>query len=189
MIRKRVDEKCGVNCNISFEEIYMIYYNGLYRFAYHYIMNEDAEDIVQDIFTKVYENMDKLLDEDKIKSYLYSATKNSCLNYLRKLKIIDGNKDKLIETIFHYSNEYLDDGEAVDLEMQSCISKLPEQQKIILKLKIEGRSYKEISEILNISQGTVNTHVNRAYKYIKDNFAFVFLFIYGFIKLMVLNLI
>ena len=177
-MHKTRDGKHIVNCNMSFEEIYLKYYNMLYRFAYHYIMSDDAEDIVQDIFAKIYENMDDLPSNDKIKSYLYSATKNSCLNYLRKLKIIDNNKDKLIETIFHYSNEYLEDDEAIDIEVQSCISKLPKQQRVILKLKIEGKSYKEISEILQISQGTVNTHINRAYKYIKENFTLVFLLIF-----------
>ena len=183
MIREKIDNKYEVNSNMSFEEIYMKYYNGLYRFAYHYIMNDDAEDIVQDIFAKIYENMDKLPSQDKIKSYLYNATKNNCLNYLRRLKIIDRNEDKLIEAIFYYSKEYSYDAEIVDVEMQSCISKLPEKQKLILKLKIEGKSYKEISEILKITQGTVNTHINRAYKYIKDNFVFISLLLFILIKL------
>ncbi len=148
-----------------FNSVYMLYYNELYRFAYHYVMCPHAEDIVQDVFLKLYEKSYTIKDSSHLKSYLYSAVKNRCIDYMRKLKIEDAKRQKLIE-VFVYCEDPLGDTEEFDTveKLNQLINILPEQQQKILQLKAEGKEYHEIAEILNISSGTVNIHVSRAYK-------------------------
>lgn len=157
----------------EFETLYRLYYRDLYRFAYNYIMSRDAEDIVQEVYVKFYENRKNLPLDIDIKSYLYSSTKNSCLNFLRHLNVVDKSKTKLAEVILSYSDELSDEDNERYHKVKECLNKLSEQQQNILRLKAEGYDYKEIGEKLNISPVTVKTHVVRAYKFIRKSIFFL----------------
>lgn len=167
-----------VNNNIKrldadeFEQVYMLYFNELYRFAYHYIMSDDAQDIVQETFVKIYNNQSLLLEASNIRAYLYRMVKNGCIDYLKHLNVQNKHQDGLVDMIlFNISYEDNDLSEKV----KDCVSSLPDKQKLIISLRLEGKSYGEISQILNISEGTVNTHVHRAYKFIKNNYLVIYL--------------
>ncbi|MDR2131655.1 MAG: RNA polymerase sigma-70 factor [Odoribacteraceae bacterium] len=160
--------------NEAFDRIYMLYFNALYRFAYRLILSPDAEDLVQEVFVNLYEKRLTLPGDTPLKPYLYAATRNRCMNYLRHLDIRDKNKEKLVESIVFSADH--DTGEEITERVNACISKLSAQQQLILRLHAEGMSYRQIAEKLNISTGTVNTHVSRAYLHFKKFFAFVFSF-------------
>lgn len=159
----------------EFEQVYMLYFNELYRFAYHYIMSDDAQDIVQETFVKIYNNQSLLMEASNIRAYLYRMVKNDCIDYLRHINVQNKHQDVLMDMVLANMN-YEDRAENdVSEKIKDCLSSLPDKQKLIISLRLEGKSYGEISQILNISEGTVNTHVHRAYKFIKNNYLVIYL--------------
>ncbi|MFR3330259.1 MAG: RNA polymerase sigma-70 factor [Odoribacter splanchnicus] len=162
----------------SFEDLYRNYFQGLYYFAYHYIMSEEARDIVQEVFISVYENKDKLPHDMNIVGYLLSATRNRCMNFLRRQDIIDRHENRLAEAMISWEMDSQEEHTELTQELQRCMSMLSEQQRQVILLKTEGKSYAEIAQTLNITVGTVTTHLTRAYKVLRDNFGGPLLIIY-----------
>ncbi|MEG0796727.1 MAG: RNA polymerase sigma-70 factor [Odoribacter sp.] len=156
--------------NPNFEELYKIYFKSLYRFAYHYVMCEEAYDIVQEVFIHFYENGEKLPADTNIIGYLLTATRNRCMNFLRHKNIIDRHENRLVEAIISWNLESQEEDLALNSELQRCINLLTPQQQLIIRLKSEGKSYQEIADLMNINTGTVNTHIARAYKIFRENF-------------------
>lgn len=161
-----------------FERIFREMTPGLFRFALTYTMNEDsAEDIVQDIFTRLWTMIPSLPDNTNLSAYLYSSVKNSCLNYYKHLQVEDANQSKLTEALVYAGSlEYEDDSELLD-KVWGCLQKLPDQQRKVLEMKIfQNMSYREIARALDLSEGSVHTHVKRAYKFIRESMPAVYLF-------------
>lgn len=151
------------NSKEAFEELYSRYFTSLNRYAFHMVMSNESCDITHDIFTKIWENRKDLNKEVNIKSYLYKAVKNSCLNHLKHLGIRDDNKNKMAEALLFADNDWdEEDNELIEL-MKKTIEKLPLHQKAILKLRTEGYTYKEIADKFQISTKTVDSHIARAY--------------------------
>lgn len=156
----------------AFEMIFRKFYPELYRFAFAFLMNRDqAEDVVQEVFISLWAKAGSLPAETRIRPYLFSAVKHACLDYLKHIRVVDTNKQKLAEALmFSGTLEYEDDQEMIDLIKQKLES-LPEQQRLVLNLKVlEGLNYKEIAQRLNISETTVHTHIKRAYQTIRKSF-------------------
>lgn len=164
----------------AFEAIYRKYYKELYRFAFHYVLCDEAKDIVQDVFIKLYDNKNNRFEDMAIKTYLYSATKYGCVNFHRHLNIIDKSESRITETMLQCDECETRENEQKYEDLEKCLSELSPQQRVILELKAQGNDYKQIAETLNISQGTVNTHINRAYKYFRKKFFYFFLIFFAF---------
>jgi len=121
----------------------------------------DAEDIVQDVFTSLWNKKENIKDIYSVKSYLYTAVKNSCLNHLRKTSQFTDIEDiDLIDESSENEKIYRSELEA---KLWKMIDELPgRQREILLMAKRDGMSYKEISEKTGISVKTVENHVTRA---------------------------
>lgn len=135
------------------DELYEKYNKIIYGIAYSILKNkEDSEDIVQTIFTKIYQmDKDKLPTKNEA-SWLYSLTKNETLNYLR------GKKQELdLDDIYYLADEDKELNSIIDNDSYNrIISKLDKQEQEIVSLKIlSNMSFKEISQLLNIPIGTV----------------------------------
>lgn len=157
--------------NKFFERLFREMTPGLYRFALTYTMNEEvAEDVVQDTFMRLWTVAPSLPDNTNLSAYLYSSVKNSCLNYYKHLQVEDSNRTKLTEALIYTGSlEYEDDSGLFD-KVRECLQKLPDQQRKVLEMKVfQNKSYKEIAEALNLSEGSVHTHVKRAYKSIRGS--------------------
>lgn len=154
--------------------LYEKYFSSLNRFSFHIVMREESKDIVHDIFSKLWENRKSLPKDINIKSYLYTAIKNRSLDYLKHNGIKDKNQKKLIEALIFIQESWREEeDERLFDKLMSCVEKLPQQQFKIVKLKIEGKSYQEISDELNISTRTVNSHMMKIYNFIRDNLHFI----------------
>ncbi len=152
----------------SFETLFRTYFEPLVNFVNSRINHyENSEEIVQDTFMKLWDSRDTLVIRTSVKSYLYQATKNTMIDFIRKSKHI--NVD--IDSINHIPIE----GE-VDLdpyiirsELEKALLTLKEKNRIIFKLnKFEGLTYKEIAEHLNMSERGVEDNISRAVKSLKD---------------------
>ena len=139
----------------------------VFRFAIKYLKNEeDAHDIVQDSFEKLWNNRDKV-EPEKARSWLFTTAHNASINLLRK-----NNRSRTMDTE-ETSWEPTSRDEARKYEMKEildlCLEHLPDiQRSIILLRDIEGYSYQDIGEILELSESQVKVYLFRARKKIKD---------------------
>jgi len=147
------------------------YYVALCRFAYQYLKDKDlAEEVVADVFMHLWQKRNKLSITKSIKAYLYKCVIHKSLNEIRKNKI-EFTKDELDIDKAHYTTpEY----QMIDAENQVGIEKmlgiLSEPVKVVFLLHREdGFSYKEIAELLQISVKTVEAHMGKALKLLREN--------------------
>ncbi|MFC1492335.1 RNA polymerase sigma factor [candidate division KSB1 bacterium] len=165
-------KKIRKNDSRVFEKLVGKYFEPLYRFAWRYVKDQqNAEDIVQDVFLKTWLNRKNLDPSLSISPYLYRAVRNNSLNFLRGEKNNLYNIDEINITGFSAKNpeeEFIekDRNQAIN----SAIEELPEKCRIIfLMKKHDGLSYSEIADILNISQKTVENQIGRAFKILRRN--------------------
>ena len=126
----------------KFDVLFNQYYERLVLFAESYVGDlETAEDMVQDVFLSLLSRSD-FNEVEYSRSYLYSCVKNGCVDYLRKLKVVDPLEE---------------------------IEKLPEQRREILKMSVyDGMSYPSIAEVTGLSINTVKTHMKKAYQDLRE---------------------
>ncbi|MBC8185284.1 RNA polymerase sigma-70 factor [candidate division KSB1 bacterium] len=151
-----------------FETLFRTYYASLCGFVYQYTKStEAAEEIVQNIFLKIWENHEKWKPHGTIKSYLYKAAKNHSLNYLkhqtRKQKIFDSEAVVEIQSDITPADEL--HGRELHKAVSYAVNKLPEKCRLIFNLnRQEGMTYTDIADNLDISIKTVETQMGRALK-------------------------
>jgi RNA polymerase sigma-70 factor (ECF subfamily) len=158
----------------AFEKLFKFYFQLLVNFCFPFVDDISvAENIVQEVFLKLWENRANLNQEIKIKFYLYRAVKNKVLNYLRHLDVVKKRTKDVY--FFNYSldkSEEQASNEKIIEIMNKTIEKLPEKRKIIFYMsKYENLKYLEIAQILNISVKTVENQMGRALKFLRKHLA------------------
>lgn len=161
---------------IRFEDVYLSYFSKMKYFAKEYVISEeDAENIVQDVFVELWENKEMLNMHMNLIAYLFTTIKNKCLNHLRHKLVVQETANKLQEeyTISLRMNldslETFDNNLFSDQDIEKLISRaldaLPEKcRAIFIMSKIEGKKHNEIAQELNISINTVGSQIGIAYK-------------------------
>lgn len=160
--------------NDKFHQIILPLKDKLYRLAFSIVRDEtEAEDILQDVFLKLWSKKDEWSDIENLEAYCYRATKNLALDRMtalisRKTENIEPEKEyrAFVETDNPHKN-------FVQREQQSiiykCIDDLSENQKLVFQLReIEGLSYREISETLEITEDLVKISLFRARRKMKE---------------------
>lgn len=141
------------NKDNRFNELYSKYNKLVYSIAFSILKNkENSEDIMQKVFSKIWELDKEKLPTNNEASWLYSITKNETLNYLR------ANKNTLnLEEIYYISSEDKDIKEIIEQDSYNkIISRLNAEEQEIVSLKIlSNLSFKEIAQILNKPLGTI----------------------------------
>lgn len=156
----------------SFDLLFDKYSKRLYRFALGYLKSrEDAEELVQDVFLKVWENRSSLDETKSFNSYLFTIAKNAILNHFRS-KAHQGSYIEYIKQ--HASLIYSGTEDSImysDLgaRAKKIIEKLPLRRKEVFLLSREqGYSNEKIAQILNISKKTVENQITLALKFIQE---------------------
>ena len=134
----------------DFERIYKLYYPKMFGFAKNYVLaNEDAENIVQDVFLVLWEKKDELEITYTLTTYLFTLVKNRCLNFLRHKLIEEEYNIQMKEELGFklYALESLDYSYQSETELQEVVKRaldtLPERcREIFIKSRIEGLKYK-----------------------------------------------
>ncbi len=155
----------------AFGEFYDQYSYKLLRFSMLYLKSRvEAEEVVQDVFVRIWENRAKLNLELSVEGYVFRITKNELLNKLKKKVLHTEAITQNIEALIHGNNTE----DAIFLqEMKSLLSEaiegLPEKRQEIFRLSREkGYSNKEIAEELNISIHTVESQIKKSIKYLRS---------------------
>lgn len=156
----------------AFVEIYNKYAPGVYRTGMKHLQSHDlAEDLVQEIFSELWNNRDNFTHVQDLKRYLYVMAKNEAFKQFKKL----ASAEKIYEE-FEERKEIGDsekEGDSITDEYQhllKTIDELPPRQKEVFELaKLHGLSHDEIAKILDISPKTVNNHITEALRYVRDH--------------------
>lgn len=155
----------------AFTELFDAYYKQLGEYVYKLTESiEVTEEIVQDVFIKIWLKKQSILEIENFCYYLFILSKNQTLNHLRKQA---NEKVKQMEWLKQSEEQDLSDEpnltEGYRALMDAVIEKLPPQQKKVYKLSREKRlKHEEIAKILNISPETVKKHIKLALRFIKN---------------------
>jgi RNA polymerase sigma-70 factor (family 1) len=172
-IRFLKDEICSNDCEKSFGKLFDLLYPRLFEISKYYVkVNHLAEEVVMDVFLKFWNNRRKLTSLHDVLAYYFIAVKRQSLNALR-----DNKKNHMfIDSIEVYSTVELKNPENELLTEEfldyfsSCINNLPEKCRIVFKMvKEENMKYKEVAEILNIAEKTVEMHMSLAFKQLRED--------------------
>jgi RNA polymerase sigma-70 factor, ECF subfamily len=157
----------------AFEVIYNKYKSKLYYFAFRYIHSSaEAEEIIQNTFISLWEHR-HLLDESlSIKNYLYKIVVNHVFNYLKHEAVRQKHIDYTLLHQTEDTKESVDDAIIYDdlkKNIDELIQYLPPMQRMIFKMsRIDGFSHLEIAKKLDISLRSVENHMYRALKFLKE---------------------
>jgi len=173
----------------AFEMLFHAYYANLCRFATGIISDDgNAEEIVQDLFVKIWEKRTQLTIDSSIKNYLYRAVKNQCINVIKHSNIVaqhissrQTEKEMEVQPDEHFLATELAQ------KIEESIASLPEKRREIFRLsREEGLKYREIAEKLNISTKTVEAQMGLAIKTLREklkhHITFLMLFLCFHIK-------
>ena len=134
--------------------------------------HEDANDITQDTFVKVWKNLEKFRGDSSLFSWIYRIATNESLNFLRKMK----NKATTpIDKVEYLLINKLDDnslmtGDEIEQKLHKSLLELPEKQRLVFNMRyFEDLKYQEISDILGTSVGGLKASYHHAVKKIEQN--------------------
>lgn len=157
----------------SFERLIEKYQHVAYNIAYRMVGNEeDAKDITQEAFIKVFKSITSFREDSSFSTWLYRIVMNTCKDELRKKKLkvvsIDrdievGESSVTFEIPDHtYSPEVVYEKKQLHAMLSQALTDLPEQNRIVVIMRdVQGFSYEDIAECINIPVGTVKSRINR----------------------------
>ena len=156
----------------TYRALFETYYNPLCNFAYRMLKDRDkAEDVVQDVFLQIWEKRSRITIDSSLQSYLFQATRNKVIEWIRKEKLF-----------LEYEQSERIKEESVDVDQEAekfmrleklytYIRQLPPKcQEVFILSKVNGLTYREIAEDLNISVKTVENQIGRALHLLRQKF-------------------
>lgn len=156
----------------AFADLYDMYADKLYYFSLRFLKSkEDAENLCQEVFLKIWETRDRLNIDYSFNAYLFTIARNTIFNIHRKKLNEQAFRDYLINhgNFFHSKTEQDVFFNDLNEKVNACIETLPSQRKKVFELsRKDGLSHKEISLQLNISEKTIETHIRLALKTIRE---------------------
>ena len=175
---------------VAFDAIYNKYCHKLYEFVLMYLkQKEDAEEIVQEVFVKIWESRGKIDVYASFESFLFTIAYNSTMSLLRK-RISENKSREFLKSLQQFEKDDTAINELAFKELNSKLKSLLDQltsrqKEIFLLSREEGLTHKEIAQKLKISESTVNNHLVTTLKYLKShidsrlavNILFLFLFL------------
>lgn len=158
----------------AFTTLYNKYKNIVYSSALKITKSKIlSEEVVQDVFLKIWQTKKELQDIADFESYLFIAGRNHIFNMLKKIAREEDFKKtiKNSDFAFNTTDSFLKDEQYTELLNRILLKLPPQQQRIYKMARIEGLSYQKIAEILNISPLTVKKHMAQALKLIRIELA------------------
>jgi RNA polymerase sigma-70 factor, ECF subfamily len=170
----------------QFEHLFKTYFKVLHAYSATMLRDEEAaEEIVQQLFLKLWEKREQLTFQTSVKAYLYKCVYHDSLNYLERQKTAERYREYASKTM---NNEAEDSSRRLDLaqlesRLKEALNELPEQCRTVFQLsRFNDLKYKEIAEQMGLSPKTVENHMGRALKLLR-------LKLVDFLSLIILSLI
>jgi len=183
---KELIKKLKEGDSFAFEVLFYKYRNKIKGFAQKIVPAQiDPEEIVQEVFVRVWLKKEAIDPEKDFQSYLFSIAKHLVLDHLKSAV-----NRKLYFVGEHFQQDLLEDeglessiSEETEEKLQKLINEIPERRREIFRLsRFEGLSYKQIAERLNISENTVDSQIRNALAFLRKEFRkiIVLVFLYFF---------
>ncbi|WP_300700149.1 RNA polymerase sigma-70 factor [Bacteroides sp.] len=171
------------NFDLTYKLLFRKYYANLLFYATRIVGEEEAEDVVQDVFVELWRRQDSMTVGDQIQAFLYRAVYTRALNVLKHRDIKNSYEavmleihQKRIEFYQPDSNDVvkrIEDGE-LRKELIDAINELPDKCKMVFKLSyMHDMKNKEIAETMGISLRTVEAHMYKALKLLRDRLGYL----------------
>ena len=143
-----------------FKEIFQNNSRKIYHLCYGYTGDDDsANDLMQETFMKVWQNLDKFRNQALISTWIYRIAVNTCLSYLRVQK--RQAKDELTDNIIENQPEEVSETNNQVSQLYKCIAQLDENERIIITMVLDEVPYSEIAEVSGISEGNLRVKIHR----------------------------
>ena len=182
MGEKELLKKCRQGDRDAFNILVQTYQRQVINLAYGMLSDtEDATDAAQEVFIKVYRNIDRFEGKSSLSTWIYRITSNVCKDFLRK-------RTRTIQSVSIYESSEDDDDRPMEIkdssptpqehmeitetqrEVRKALDELPEEYKsVFVMYDLEGLSYDDISNVLQCPVGTIKSRLNRARKALKKN--------------------
>jgi RNA polymerase sigma-70 factor (family 1) len=154
----------------EFDAVFRMWYPVLCRYAISILASQaEAEDLVQQVFLKLWEKRNDLDINTSLKAYLYRMVHNACLNHMRsqKNKSTESIEEYLVPVESHTPERALTSAE-LDARIQNALQRLPKECRRIFELnRFETLKYREIAEQLQISIKTVESQMGKALRILR----------------------
>lgn len=156
----------------AFDILYKKYCKRVFKFAFSILKSpEESENLVQDVFLNLWENRLNVEKNSSIKSYVFTITYNSAVSIIRK-KVRESEFVEYLKSLQEVGEESVDialEYKELTDKLERILNELPQRQKeVYLMHRVEGLKYNEIAERLNISVNTIENHMSRALKTIRQ---------------------
>lgn len=165
--QRKLLHQISLGDQLSFRQLYHHFYKNLLQFAFVLTKNKEvAEELTEDVFIKFWKNKNTAENIRNLRIYLYTATKNTCLNYLSS-KAHDNITQPFDAINIEFASPLSPDQVLIYREtfnkIKNAVETLPPRCKMIFKLiREDGLKYKEVAEILNLSTSTVEAQMTIA---------------------------
>jgi len=157
--------------NQAFQILLNNFQKPLYNHIRNIVLNhDDTDDVLQNTFVKVFQNLNKFKGESKLFSWVYRIATNEALTFLNQKAKKSGISSETLQnhTINNLKADIYFDGNEIQIKLQKAIAQLPEKQQLVFKMKyFEELKYEEISEILGTSVGALKASYHHAVKKIE----------------------
>jgi RNA polymerase sigma-70 factor (ECF subfamily) len=133
--------------------------------------HDDADDVLQNTFIKVFGNLKNFKGDSKLYSWMYRIATNEAITFMQQRAKKQGisNKEVQQKAINKLESDVFFDGDEIQLKLQKAIAKLPDKQQMVFKMRyFEEIKYEEMSEILNTSVGALKASYHIAAKKIEE---------------------
>ena len=158
--------------NDAFRKLLQLYQRPLYNHIRNIVLDhDDTDDVLQNTFIKVYQNIKNFKGDSKLYSWLYRIATNESLTFLQQKAKKNGisNEEQKQKLINKLESDIYFDGDEIKIKLQKAIASLPEKQQLVFNMKyFEELKYEEISEIVNTSVGALKASYHLAVKKIEE---------------------
>ncbi|WP_458625894.1 RNA polymerase sigma factor [Winogradskyella sp. PC D3.3] len=155
----------------AFRELLQLYKERLYWHIRKIVINHnDADDVLQNTFIKVYRSIDKFKGESKLFSWMYRIATNESITLINKnaKRLQITNEEHQNRAINNLTADVYFEGDAIQLKLQKAIATLPEKQQLVFNMRyFDDLKYKDMAEILETSEGALKASYHIAAKKIE----------------------
>ncbi len=157
--------------NTAFEKLLSDFQRPLYNHIRNMVLDhDDAHDVLQNTFVKVFRHISGFKGESKLFSWVYRIATNEAISFLNQKSRRNGftNLEQQARMVENLKTDTWFDGDEIQMELQKAVAKLPEKQQLVFKMKyFEEMKYEEMSEILGTSVGALKASYHHAVKKIE----------------------